>query len=137
MIVILSIRPEYCEKIGNGTKKYEFRRRAFKRSVNLVYMYSTSPVNKIVGSFSVESIIRDHPESLWQTCKEFSGIEEEEFFGYFGTCEEGIAIKIKEVTMFEPMDLNTVFPGFWPPQSYVYIGCPCPQSERRLAERSH
>ena len=58
MNVILSIKPKYCEKIINGKKKVEFRRKIFKNEnkIDLVFMYSTSPVKKIVGFFKIESI---------------------------------------------------------------------------------
>lgn len=121
MNVILSIKPKYCDRIKKGTKKYEFRRRGFRQNVGFVYIYSTSPVNKIVGLFSVESIVHGHPETLWKSFKEYSGTEEEEFFEYFKSCKQGCAIKIKDVKMFEPLDPKAVFPCFSPPQSYVYV----------------
>ena len=84
-------------------------------------MYSTSPVKKIVGAFTVESIIEDHPEALWQKFKDSSGIEEKEFFAYFGSSRKGFAIKIKEVKAFKPIDPETVISDFSPPQSFCYV----------------
>ena len=123
MNVILSIRPEYCEEIKNGNKKYEFRKRIFRyrETVDFVFMYSTSPVKKIVGVFTIESIIEDNPRKLWEKFKDFSCVEEEKFFEYFGRREKGFAIKIKEVKTFKPIDPKKLIPDFSPPQSFCYF----------------
>jgi predicted transcriptional regulator len=52
MNVLLSIKPEYAELIKSGLKKYEFRRKIFKKAGHSkVFIYSTSPVKKITGVF--------------------------------------------------------------------------------------
>ena len=124
MNVLLSIKPKYVEEIMNGNKRYEFRKSIFRcrEDVELVYVYSTSPVKKIVGVFTVETIIEDHPRNLWEKFKEFSGIGEEEFFSYFGGHKKGFAIGIENVEVFEdPIDPKNSIPGFVPPQSFRYI----------------
>ncbi len=66
MNVLLSVKPKYAEKIVEGTKKYEFRRSIFKRNdIEKVYIYSSSPVSKIIASFQIEKILKDSPE---KTC---------------------------------------------------------------------
>ena len=44
--ILLSINPEYAEKIMDGSKKFEFRKRKCKRRVDKIIIYSTSPVKK-------------------------------------------------------------------------------------------
>ncbi len=126
MNVLLSIKPKYVEKILNGNKKYELRKVIFKcrEKLEMVYIYSSSPVKKIVGAFVIENIIEDHPEVLWAQFKEFSGINnEKEFFNYFGANKKGFAIEIGELEVFEsPADPRILIPGFVPPQSFCYIG---------------
>ena len=48
MRVLLSIKPEFAEKILNGAKRYEFRKQAFAQPVEAVVLYATKPVGKIV-----------------------------------------------------------------------------------------
>ena len=88
MNVLLSIKPKYVEEIKNGTKKYEFRRSFTSRKnmnkVNKIFIYCSAPVKKIVARFYIHEIIEDHPKLIWEICKRFSGIEEFEFFRYFG-----------------------------------------------------
>lgn len=124
MNVLLSIKPKYVEEIMNGNKKYEFRKSIFRyrEAIELVYVYSTSPVKKIVGVFTIETIIEDHPRNLWEKFKEFSGIEEKEFFTYFGRSKKGFAIGIGNVEVFgNPIDPKISIPGFVPPLSFRYI----------------
>jgi predicted transcriptional regulator len=124
MNVILSIKPDYCEKIKRRKKKIEFRKKIFRwrSDVDFVFMYSTAPVKKIVGAFKIESIVEDHPKRLWERFKDLSGVKEEEFFKYFGSSEIGFAIKIKEVKIFEPpLDPKVLLPNFTPPQSFRYV----------------
>jgi predicted transcriptional regulator len=123
MNALLSIRPNYSEAIMTGSKRYEFRRKIFKnRNIQIVYMYSTSPVQKIVGAFDIKTIIKDHPERLWATYSRYSGLNDREFFEYFKNIDQGFAIAIENVRKFkEPIDPWKLIPQFTPPQSFRYI----------------
>ena len=62
MDVLLSIKPKYVKSIIEGEKRYEFRKTIFKnREINRIYIYSSSPVKKIVASFVIGTILEDHP----------------------------------------------------------------------------
>lgn len=70
MKVLLSIKPEFAEKILNGTKRFEFRKGIFKNpQISTVVIYATMPLGKVVGQFRIESILSDEPESLWKRRK--------------------------------------------------------------------
>lgn len=52
----------------------------------------------------------------------FAGIEKDEFFNYFGNRENGFAIKIQDLEIFEnPIEPKDLIPNFNPPQSFYYI----------------
>ena len=123
MDVLLSIKPKFAEAIIDGRKRYEFRKSKFaKKDINRVYIYSTSPVKKIIGVFKISSVIEDSPGALWDRLKDHAGISEEEFFDYFGSKETGFALEIKDVQKFEnPIDPRALIPNFVPPQSFYYI----------------
>lgn len=122
MNVILSIKPKYCDEILKGTKKYEFRRKSFSRNTRLVYMYSTAPIGKIVGTFEVKRIYADTPKMLWAKYKDAAGIGETEFFDYFEGLKSGFAIEVKNVQSCKPpFDPRLLMPNFEPPQSYLYL----------------
>ncbi len=122
MNVILSIKPEYIQKILEGRKKYEFRKTKFRKEIDEVFVYATKPIQKIVFKFRVGEIIVDTPENLWENLKDFSGLTEQEFFSYFRNKNEGIAIEIKEIQKFAPpINLSDIAPVSIPPQSWIYI----------------
>jgi len=123
MNVLLSVKPKYAEKIVEGKKKYEFRRAIFKRQdVEKVYIYSSSPVSRIIAVFEIERILRDSPEAIWGICHEFAGISREDFFAYFENSSVAYAIEIGDVESFaEPIDPYYVIEDFAPPQSFYYL----------------
>ena len=122
MKVLLSIKPEYAEKIFNGTKKYEFSRSVFKnQNIKTVVVYASSPVQRVIGEFEIEKIINEDLRQLWNKTKEFSGISEDFFFEYFNNKEKGYAIKIKQTRRYvKSLSLRDDF-KLTPPQSYMYL----------------
>ncbi len=123
MDVLLSIKPKYAEAILKGEKKYEFRKIIFKnKKIRYIYIYSTSPIKKIVGVFTMKNIICDHPENLWLKFKDLSGINYKDFLNYFDRKEIGFAIEIDTIKQFDmPIDPRELMPGFTPPLSFCYL----------------
>lgn len=132
MNVLLSIKPRYVEAILKGDKRYEFRKNIFRnKDVENVYIYATAPVKKLVGFFKVGNILEDHPVCLWDRLQEFSGLDEKEFFSYFGDNKRGFAIEILSVAEFlNPLDPRDFIPRFAPPQSFCYLDIPIVTGEQ-------
>ncbi|URA10895.1 ASCH domain-containing protein [Thermospira aquatica] len=121
MKVILSIKPEFVEKIINGEKKFEYRRKIFKKDVEKVIIYASSPIKLVVGEFIIEDILSRKLDELWELTKEESGISKQYFYEYFKGLDNGYAIKIKEFKRYEkPCNLRNLN-IFYTPQSFVYI----------------
>ncbi|MBN2415417.1 hypothetical protein JXO52_06230 [bacterium] len=122
MKVLLSIKPDFVEKVFSGEKKYEFRRVIFKKSeVNTVVVYASKPVHKVIGEFSIKNIICDDIVSLWTRTKDFSGISEDFFFQYFNDRDFGYAIEIGKVKKYnKALSLQDHF-NVSPPQSFMYL----------------
>lgn len=123
MKVLLSIKPEYADKILSGEKKFEFRKSIFKRTdVTAIIIYATMPVGKVVGEFEIENILSDRPEEIWYQTKEASGISKFFFDTYFLNREKAYAIQVKNVKSYKtPMDLGDLKQGLKAPQSFAYI----------------
>lgn len=50
MKVLMSIKPEFADKIFDGSKRYEFRRMIFKQpAVKKVVVYASAPVQMVIG----------------------------------------------------------------------------------------
>ena len=122
MKVLLSIKPEFVEKIFSGEKRYEFRRAIFKRpQISVVVVYASTPIQKVVGEFTISDILCDNVSSLWLKTRRHSGITEELFFKYFKNKNQGFAIGINRVRKYRsPLSLWKDF-RMLPPQSYAYL----------------
>lgn len=123
MKVLLSIKPEFAEKIFSGEKKYEYRKVIFKRDVTCVVVYATHPVGRLIGEFEIDSVLSERPRDLWEKTKEFSGITKDFFAEYFQGRERGYAIKVGRIRKYEQAVLpDSVFKkGFVAPQSFRYV----------------
>jgi len=129
-MVLLSIKPKYVEKIISGQKKYEFRKTIFNLDEEIVVIYATSPIKKIIGYFHIEEVINDHPKKIWSKCRELSGISKSSFFEYFTDRNYGYAIRIGKLHLFdEPLEPTSIMPGFIAPQSFCYIDRESNQSD--------
>lgn len=126
MTVILSIKPEFAQKILSGQKRYEFRKRAFKNeNVLRVVIYATQPVGAIVGEFTIKQIHRDAPERLWSLTSEYAGISKDFFDAYYKGHTSAVAIQVDKVTEYQTLlDPDILFDSFHPPQSFIYLSDP-------------
>ncbi|PKM47319.1 MAG: hypothetical protein CVV03_03635 [Firmicutes bacterium HGW-Firmicutes-8] len=122
MKVLLSIKPEFANKIFNGLKKFEFRRLIFKRTdVEKVVVYASAPISMVIGEFEIDKILHEELPNLWNLTKKYAGITEEYFYDYFSDKNQGYAIKIKSSIKYEtPYSLKSRY-GITPPQSFVYV----------------
>lgn len=122
MKVLLSIKPEFANKIFSGEKKFEFRKRAFSKiEVSTVVVYSTMPVGKIIGEFSIKHIHHDSPKSIWERTKRFSGIDKDFFNKYYYGRESAVAIEVGKAVLYnEPINPKIEYENFTAPQSFMY-----------------
>ena len=95
MTVLLSIKPEFADKIFSGEKKYEYRKSIFKHpDVKKIIVYSSSPKQRIIGEFYIEEILQGDIEMIWDKTCLYSGISKEYFKSYFANKNKGYAIKV-------------------------------------------
>lgn len=125
MNALLSIKPEFADKILSGEKQYEFRKTRFSSpaEVDTIFMYASSPAQELVGSFTFDDIVKGPPAELWREFGEQSGIKSESrFMDYFSGNSTGYAIAIDEVTALEsPIDPHQEVANFRPPVSFQYV----------------
>ena len=119
--ILLSINPEYVDKIFNGTKEYEFRKVGCKRVINKIIIYSTAPIKKVVGEATVERILSDKPDIVWEMTKKKAGINSDFFYNYYRGKHKAIAYKLGQVKEYDaPVDLD-YYNVTTPPQSFIYL----------------
>ena len=123
--VVLSVRPQYSAKIMGGQKTVELRRR-FPVSAprgTVAYIYSTSPVQAIVGRAQIADIVKLPVLDIWRRFGKSASIERSAFDLYFDGLKEGFALKFENTRCFprpvQLAELRARF-GFEPPQSFLY-----------------
>jgi predicted transcriptional regulator len=117
--VLLSIKPKFVESIIKGNKKYEYRKAIFKKNVDTVVIYKTTPFCKIIGEFEIDGILYDTPENIWQITQEFAGITQDYFDKYFYNRKIAYAIKIGNIKQYE-LEPKDIIKQFKAPQSFMY-----------------
>lgn len=119
--ILLSIKPEYVNRIMCGQKKYEFRKRQCKQNVDKIVIYSTSPIMKVIGEAQVEKVLVDKPEKIWDITKEESGIEREFFDEYYCGRNQAVAYKLKHIVRYSQPKSLTDYGITTAPQSFCYL----------------
>jgi len=119
--VLMSIKPEYVEKILLGIKEYEFRKKVCKRKIDKIYIYSTVPIQKVVGEATVEMVLIESPEKMWKITHMKAGVEKTFFDIYYENYDLAVAYKLSNVKKYNtPKTLGDLGIKV-APQSYQYI----------------
>ncbi|MGK5043330.1 ASCH domain-containing protein [Janthinobacterium sp. GB1R12] len=123
MKVLLSIKPEYAEKILSGEKHYEFRKVLPKvPGIKTVVIYATMPVGKVVGEFDIAELVSETPKVLWAKTSNFSGITRKFFNEYFEGRKLAHAFKVEAVRRYgSPVELRSILRSGVAPQSFCYL----------------
>lgn len=123
--VLLSIKPEFADKILDGTKTYEFRRVLFKdRNVKTIILYATSPVQRIVGECEVADVLSLSKHALWRKTRSGAAISWKYFDTYFYESVVCHAIQLQRPKRYtEAIKLKEAVGLSHPPQSFVYVSC--------------
>lgn len=119
--ILLAIRPEFVDKILNGQKKFEFRRRIPSALVEKIIIYATAPVKKVVGVAHVREIISMSPNDLWNETHEFAGIGREFFYSYFSGCDVAHAYVLENVQKYKQPRVLSELGIVAAPQNFVYV----------------
>jgi predicted transcriptional regulator len=125
--IVLSVRPQFAEKIFRGTKTVELRRIGPKhiKKGYLVLVYVSSPIRSLIGAFKVEKIIKKSLKELWDLTQNSAGVTKKEFDDYFLGVDIGIGIFFNEFwPLTEPVKIQDWVEhgiNFLPPQSFRYV----------------
>lgn len=125
-MLFLSIRPQYVEKILNGEKRVELRRRKPRSQPDdWMAIYESSPTKALVAVAQVTEVRIKSPQCLWRGVRSVTGIAKREFDEYFTGCDNAVGIMFQSVTALSspiPLDdLRSCWPGFHPPQGFLYL----------------
>lgn len=122
--VLISIHPTHVAKIVDGRKKVEFRRSWASRPVEILALYATAPVRRIVALAEVKRVTCGSRDQLWVMARDNGGcLTQQMLFDYLEGKTSGIAIELEGVKSIDGgIDPKELFgPGFRAPQSYRYL----------------
>ena len=124
-LIVMSIKPNWVDKIVRLKKRVELRRRgpSIKHLGSQLYIYATSPKSSIVARCVIAGISTGAPETLWHQIGAGSGCTRTEFFDYFRNAPSGTALHLESVKELEEVPLSRLRAQFsWhPPISWCQI----------------
>ena len=119
--MLLSIKPEYVEKIVSGKKQFEFRKFHCREDVDTIVIYATTPIKRVIGEVSIISIVEGRVEDVWKQTSSKGGITKTAFHEYYKNKDMAIAYELGTVKTYnEPIELSAVGLSYVP-QSFAYI----------------
>ena len=124
--LLLSLKPRYADRIFEGLKKVELRRRiASDIKDRDIFVYVSSPVMELRGGFRAGDFWRGTPKEIWNKVSKLAQVNKQDFDTYFEGQDIAYAFEIKEVWETQnPVNLNALrnqFPNFVVPQSWRYL----------------
>jgi predicted transcriptional regulator len=131
--VLLSIKPKYAELILAGSKRVELRRSWPSSDIGIMVLYSSAPVQRLVGVAFVDRIEERDLESLWVLADSSGGgVTYDELKSYVNGKRTAFGVMIDRAKTAESqVDPKDLFPNFTPPQSFIYLA---PDEFRRVMQ---
>lgn len=120
-IILMSIKPEYVDKIFSGSKKYEYRKRLCKEKIDTIIVYSSSPIQKVVGELKIKQVLYDKKNVIWNKTNKYGGITKIKYDNYYENCGYVVAYEIEKAILYDKQKDLKDFNVRTAPQSYVYI----------------
>lgn len=121
-VALISVKPEYAERILAGSKRVEFRRAAFGRKVTHLVLYATKPTGRLVAMCEVSRVHRGAPAELWKSFGSVGGIGADRYWAYYRGAPDAVAIGIASVRrLADGLTLSDLGIDGPPAQSYRYV----------------
>lgn len=121
MKILLSVKPEYIDKIFDGLKTFEYRRKLPQKTISSIVLYATDPVQRIVGEVEVIGTISASPTALWEQTKHSAGISRAKYRDYFNKRKKANAFILGKVTRYQSPKALSDYKISSAPQSFQYL----------------
>ena len=123
---LISIKPQYVEKIITGVKTAELRtRRLHLTPYSRLWIYSTSPASQIIGSVKVLEVVSDSVDSVWKLYGERIAISQQEFKEYLAQQANATVVLFDDLDLLDqPLSLAEArieLGEFSPPQFFKRV----------------
>ena len=139
---VLSVRPRFAEAIVDGRKTIELRRqRPNVQPGTLGFVYSSSPMQAVVGSFRVDRVFSGTPDELWLVAQRAAYISRQDFDSYFAGVDFGHGIEVScGRRLPRPIglaQLRAIWPECKPPRSFGYLVAADAYAQRTMSSLRH
>jgi len=84
-------------------------------------VYSSSPEQKVIGEFEIETILNGTPDKIWIQTRLYSGISQEFFKSYFEGRDKAYAIKVASAKRYSKHKSLADYNIHTAPQSFAYV----------------
>jgi predicted transcriptional regulator len=122
-IKALSIKRIYAERIIDGSKKIELRKRSIGIELgDLILLYETAPDSMIKGGFIADKTLCLPVAQMWSKYHRILGVDKEFYDIYFENCEFAYGTFIYQSFSFSLISLKEITelcPNFIPPQATI------------------
>ncbi|MDQ1354174.1 MAG: hypothetical protein QG657_4483 [Acidobacteriota bacterium] len=125
--IVLSIKPEYADKIKKRKKIVEVRRKFNKKWEGASAMlYASNPSQEFFGEARISKVIEGSPTEIWKLFNSDLGVHESMFFQYCQGVETVNALVLSDVEIFvngiQKNHIESLLnKSVIPPQSYARI----------------
>jgi predicted transcriptional regulator len=118
--IMLSIKPQYMDKILDGSKKFEFRTLRYPLANEIIF-YVTAPVGQVVAKAKVNGHLMGRADAVFDSTEGQAGMTREAYQKYYEGRGPVQAFWLGKVVRFPvPMSLAD-FGLSSPPQCFVWI----------------
>ena len=125
--LLMSIKPKYVDRILDGQKKVELRRKFTDKWIGKkISIYASKPAAALAGEAVIRDVVVDRPEQVWRRFGPDTGCSDQEFAEYVGEADAVYAICLDQVRRYsnpighrqvsDLLDVKLV-----PPQSYCRL----------------
>jgi predicted transcriptional regulator len=126
--LLLSMKPEYAERVFEGKKQVEIRRRFSEKWLgSKAVVYGTQPLAALVGEVTVSGVTPGSPSRIWERFGGRTGCSHEEFAEYVGNAPLVYAIELNDATPYLcPLNTHEIakminVDELRPPQSFLEL----------------
>jgi predicted transcriptional regulator len=99
--LVISIKPEYADKIKSKRKKVEVRRKFNKKWEGAYAMlYASKPAQELFGEARISQVIENSPKEIWKLFNSDLGVDENSFFQYCYGVDRVSALVLSDIEIF-------------------------------------
>jgi len=125
--LVMSVKPKYVEKIQEGEKVVEIRRKFSTKWKNCrVTIYSSSPIQGLQGHATITDVIKNSPKNIWEKFGPDLGCSKKDFEDYTESRSQIYAVLLKDFQAYtSPLFLDQISyllnEDLKPPQSHLAL----------------